>query len=383
MRIIFIIFLNLIFALNGFSTAQYPDLLVYKGDTIKLFTNPLESFYSETNKRPSDLGVGGCWSTACWRGYQATWELKDGKYYLNELADCCFWDRYAITKSGLQILLTKLHPNLVEKLKSLEGKEYDLNEFRGVIRARLGKKDYKRNREIILNTSKQARLKADLRKLFGENYENGQVFAFWFTGELIAPKGKLVQYIHMGYMSRYEKELRLTIENGILVDEVEYENKTNEIKKGFGVLQATSYSVVVPREMIPGNKDYIYALTDTISYSNNSDSKSIEALSRFNNGRKEGSERKKLVEQTIDSLTSELKMKYDFKVKRTEKLRWGTACWVDGSNVDKSEQLRILTMSNINIQVIVFYKEQEDQQNNFIENANYLTYSVRLMEFGY
>jgi hypothetical protein len=43
------------------------------------------------------------------------------------------------------------------------------------------------------------------------------VFARWFTGVLIVPQGEMLEYIHMGYASIYEDELRLKIKRGVLV----------------------------------------------------------------------------------------------------------------------------------------------------------------------
>lgn len=51
-----------------------------------------------------------------------------------------------------------------------------------------------------------------------------KVFADWFTGELHIPYGKLMKYVHQGYASLYEKELLLTIKNGIVIDENEIDN---------------------------------------------------------------------------------------------------------------------------------------------------------------
>ncbi len=45
----------------------------------------------------------------------------------------------------------------------------------------------------------------------------GRVFAHWYTGVINIPQGKMTQYVHMGYASRYERELFLAIENGIVV----------------------------------------------------------------------------------------------------------------------------------------------------------------------
>ena len=46
-----------------------------------------------------------------------------------------------------------------------------------------------------------------------------KVFADWFTGVLRVPYGKLIEYIHLGYESRYAKELFLEISKGVLVNE--------------------------------------------------------------------------------------------------------------------------------------------------------------------
>jgi hypothetical protein len=44
------------------------------------------------------------------------------------------------------------------------------------------------------------------------------VFAHWYTGVISIPQGKVTQYVHMGYASRYERDLFLAVENGIVVD---------------------------------------------------------------------------------------------------------------------------------------------------------------------
>lgn len=43
------------------------------------------------------------------------------------------------------------------------------------------------------------------------------VLAKWFTGTLKLPLGNLLEYVHMGFASFYEDELRLTVERGVLV----------------------------------------------------------------------------------------------------------------------------------------------------------------------
>ncbi|XHS79822.1 hypothetical protein ACFJGW_07530 [Burkholderiaceae bacterium UC74_6] len=44
----------------------------------------------------------------------------------------------------------------------------------------------------------------------------GPVTATWYTGELVLPRGKLVQYRHLGYASRYERYVILSVQNGLV-----------------------------------------------------------------------------------------------------------------------------------------------------------------------
>lgn len=43
-----------------------------------------------------------------------------------------------------------------------------------------------------------------------------RVFAHWFSGTLRIPQGKLLEYVHGGYGSRYERDLFLVLEAGVL-----------------------------------------------------------------------------------------------------------------------------------------------------------------------
>ena len=45
------------------------------------------------------------------------------------------------------------------------------------------------------------------------------IFADWFTGELKIPKGEMLQYVHMFYQSKYESDLFLLVDNGIILKE--------------------------------------------------------------------------------------------------------------------------------------------------------------------
>jgi len=68
------------------------------------------------------------------------------------------------------------------------------------------------------------------------------VFANWFTGKIVMPQGKRVQYIHMGYASIYERELHISFKKGLqtnertvsnkkIADKIELKNRQRQIAK--------------------------------------------------------------------------------------------------------------------------------------------------------
>ena len=55
-----------------------------------------------------------------------------------------------------------------------------------------------------------------------------RVFAEWFSGTLRIPQGKILNYVHGGYLSTYEQDLFLEIERGRLVNKVVVKNQKPE-----------------------------------------------------------------------------------------------------------------------------------------------------------
>jgi hypothetical protein len=51
-----------------------------------------------------------------------------------------------------------------------------------------------------------------------------RVFAHWYSGAVRIPGGKILQYVHMGYGSTYERDLFLDIERGVVVNTRVIEN---------------------------------------------------------------------------------------------------------------------------------------------------------------
>jgi hypothetical protein len=141
----------------SFATAQEPDVLIYNSKEYKLFSNPLESFYTDKETRPKFLVRPHTTSTANWRGYVATWKLENDYLYLINI------DAWLCEAADCQ--------------------------------------------------------KAELKELFRDKEHDERVRADWFSGELRIPDGAMVEYVHMGYDSTYEREIILTIQSGQLISE--------------------------------------------------------------------------------------------------------------------------------------------------------------------
>jgi len=50
-------------------------------------------------------------------------------------------------------------------------------------------------------------------------------FAHWFSGEIRVPQGEMIEYVHLGYESIYERDLFLAFEKGLLIGEHVMDNK--------------------------------------------------------------------------------------------------------------------------------------------------------------
>ncbi len=165
MKRLFYLLTALIFPLTVFSTAQEGDILIWNGDTLAIFSNPLELRDDIDSLRPKLFGdQEASMNTACWRGYIAEWTLIENEIYLTNILSCNYY---------------------ADSINSI---------------------------------------KSDLETVFGAEYKNGKVKASWITGEILIPKGKLIHYVHSGYRSFFETELVLTFKDGILTNQKEYDN---------------------------------------------------------------------------------------------------------------------------------------------------------------
>jgi hypothetical protein len=166
MRTFLIIIFTLFLGLNVFATAQYPDKIIYNGKEYSLQSNPLEAYFE---KNPDKRPQGGIMSTALWRGYIATFEVKDNQLFLKDIE--------------IQYQDTTSKESYNYKWKSV------INEV------------FPNQKEIKIE---------------------------WLTGLLVIPHGKLVNYVHMGYGSTYKNYILLEFDKGDLKKELNYKYKEYE-----------------------------------------------------------------------------------------------------------------------------------------------------------
>ena len=71
-----------------------------------------------------------------------------------------------------------------------------------------------------------------------------RVFAHWYSETIRLPQGKLLEYVHMGFASVYERDLFLTFENGVLTRtkvKVNGESHSDTAPEGYGIGGMTTF----------------------------------------------------------------------------------------------------------------------------------------------
>lgn len=179
MRLLLTIILTLFSGLKVFATAQFPDKINYNGKEYNLNSNPLEVYFEKNpNKRPKSEVR----SSALWRGYVATFEIIDNQLFLKDIEI-----------------------------------QY---------------------RDTTSKGSNNSNWKSVLNEVFADQ-KNIQVD--WYTGLLVIPQGKVVNYVHMGYSSTYQHYTILELNKGVLTQEKQFKSKAYEKfkEKQFQVFKQT------------------------------------------------------------------------------------------------------------------------------------------------
>jgi len=141
-------------------TAQVSERLIYGEKEIPIFSNPLATYLRQTGIKFQSP------TTANWRGYVGTWEIKGN----SEIGERLYLVGIAAHKTYEEIL--------------------------------------------------------ELKDLFPDSPDG--VFAHWYSGTLRCPQGNRVKYVHMGYASKYEYELFIEFKQGVLIKQYAKHNPSEE-----------------------------------------------------------------------------------------------------------------------------------------------------------
>ena len=162
-------------------TAQAMEIIKIDGQNSRMATEPLRLYFEKSGKEQELVST----SSACWRGYVGTWEVKDDKLYLVDIEATISNHR---TENYNTVGLDYFFP----------GKE--------------------------------------------------EVFASWFSGEIRIPIGDLLRYVHMGYGSVFEEDLYLTIESGIIVSRITMKNRLKKNDSTWDIIKKKIFSFMECKE---------------------------------------------------------------------------------------------------------------------------------------
>jgi len=68
------------------------------------------------------------------------------------------------------------------------------------------------------------RLHCEPLEMFWNDYRTKPTFADWVTGKLRIPRGELLEYVHMYYLSKFESDMYLQVNKGIILKDWEVKN---------------------------------------------------------------------------------------------------------------------------------------------------------------
>src|SRR5688572_14299370 len=107
--------------------AQQPDKILFNGEKLDLYSNPLELFWTRKKKAtPAFIAT-----PECTRGYIAAWEIRDNKLLLKDV-DAYYTRNFIFFRRPVKYTLTKLFP------KS-NGRPVVASWFSGKLRVPIGK----------------------------------------------------------------------------------------------------------------------------------------------------------------------------------------------------------------------------------------------------
>ena len=145
--------------------AQSPNSLLYQGDTLYLFSNPLNIYIDQDTNRiaPKFKRCDNDW--LLWQGYYTWWTVRNDSLFLLEIESC--------DRSGLDSLEEKVH----------------------------------------------------LEVLFPDQPDHEPIFADWVNDTIYNPYGKLLHYETKAFFRIYEYDRAFIFDKGILKATKTYQNQ--------------------------------------------------------------------------------------------------------------------------------------------------------------
>jgi hypothetical protein len=187
------------------ATGQVSDRIRIAGKEFPLLANPLEDYY--TSEREKERPYFPSPGTSNWRGYVATWEIRDRRLNM-------------VGISAMRLVRPPTPEEIEQEYNKRKGMPgwtpYDPKKQYSLIR-------------LVLQGEKNRWAPYELKDLFPTQILDGRVFASWYSGELRVPEGKLLQYVHMGYGSVYERERFIQVKAGVVVSERVVDNRGKKL----------------------------------------------------------------------------------------------------------------------------------------------------------
>lgn len=178
-RFLLISIVMILVSVDLFATAQRGDKIVIDDKVYVLFSNPLESLFLKNpelkekfTKVYSDHNA--LVSTNCWRGYVAKFVIIDDSLYVIDMT-----------------------------IDVPSKKKLSTNDF-----------------------------KIERKSIYKELFETDKpLLCDFFSDILIIPQGNIVEYVHGGYLSEYEKYILIKINDGKVIKNVECSLEEFKLKK--------------------------------------------------------------------------------------------------------------------------------------------------------
>jgi len=99
-RLFLVLMLFIFLSKNTLATNQFPDILIYNGKEYTLPVYFYETYLEKYFEKHPDKRPNGIISSALWRGYVATYEVRDNKFLLKDI-EIEVWKDSTNTSNGL------------------------------------------------------------------------------------------------------------------------------------------------------------------------------------------------------------------------------------------------------------------------------------------